>query len=116
MQLHSVVGNDLSGRAALGQLEAEGMSTGGIEVLPHPSRTAQYVAINNINKDLTLAMADPPYWGLAEVAKFAQAEPVGPRTFMAEYFHLYAFQSEDWAGEWWHTMSWEWLHSWRLQG
>lgn len=58
VQLHSVVGNDLSGRAALGQLEAEGMSTGGIEVLPHPSRTAQYVAINNINKDLTLAMAD----------------------------------------------------------
>jgi pseudouridine-5'-phosphate glycosidase/pseudouridine kinase len=58
VQLHSVVGSDLSGRAALGQLEAEGMSTEGIEVLPQPSRTAQYVAINNTNKDLTLAMAD----------------------------------------------------------
>lgn len=58
MQLHSVVGEDLSGRAALGQLEAEGMSTDGIEVLAQPSRTAQYVAINNANKDLSLAMAD----------------------------------------------------------
>jgi pseudouridine-5'-phosphate glycosidase/pseudouridine kinase len=34
------------------------MSTDGIEVLPEPSRTAQYVAINNADKDLTLAMAD----------------------------------------------------------
>ena len=58
VQLHSVVGDDLSGRAALGQLENEGMSTGGIETLSQPSRTAQYVAINNADKDLTLAMAD----------------------------------------------------------
>ncbi|KAF2687886.1 hypothetical protein K458DRAFT_414952 [Lentithecium fluviatile CBS 122367] len=58
VQLHSVVADDLSGSAALTQLQAEGMSTNGIEVLPQPSRTAQYVAINNVNKDLTLAMAD----------------------------------------------------------
>jgi pseudouridine-5'-phosphate glycosidase/pseudouridine kinase len=34
------------------------MSTDGIEVLSQPCRTAQYVAINNTNKDLALAMAD----------------------------------------------------------
>lgn len=34
------------------------MSVDGIETLPAPARTAQYVAVNNANKDLSLAMAD----------------------------------------------------------
>jgi pseudouridine-5'-phosphate glycosidase/pseudouridine kinase len=34
------------------------MSVSGIETLPSPSRTAQYIAVNNANKDLALAMAD----------------------------------------------------------
>lgn len=58
VRLYSAVGNDLSGRAAVSQLGEEGMSTSGIEMLPAPARTAQYVAINNANKDLALAMAD----------------------------------------------------------
>ena len=58
VRLYSAVGNDLSGRAAVSQLEDEGMSTAGIEILPTPARTAQYVAVNNTNKDLALAMAD----------------------------------------------------------
>lgn len=58
VRLYSAVGTDLSGRAAVSQLEDEGMSTSGIETLPKPARTAQYVAVNNANKDLTLAMAD----------------------------------------------------------
>ncbi|CAN9464113.1 unnamed protein product [Alternaria alternata] len=58
VHLHSAVGDDLSGRAAISQLQQEGMSVSGIETLPAPSRTAQYVAINNTNKDLALAMAD----------------------------------------------------------
>ncbi|KAI4606293.1 hypothetical protein J4E80_010270 [Alternaria sp. BMP 0032] len=58
VHLHSAVGDDLSGRAALSQLQSEGMPTTGIKTLPAPSRTAQYVAINNMNKDLALAMAD----------------------------------------------------------
>ncbi|CAI6335312.1 unnamed protein product [Periconia digitata] len=58
VQLHSAVGDDLSGRAALGQLSEDGMSIDSIKVLPQPARTAQYVAINNSRKDLTLAMAD----------------------------------------------------------
>lgn len=58
VRLHSAVGNDLSGRAALSQLQDEGMSVSGIKTLPSPARTAQYVAVNNANKDLSLAMAD----------------------------------------------------------
>ena len=58
VHLHSAVGDDFSGRAALSQLQGEGMSIAGIEVLSAPARTAQYVAINNANKDLALAMAD----------------------------------------------------------
>jgi pseudouridine-5'-phosphate glycosidase/pseudouridine kinase len=58
VHLHSAVGEDLSGRAALSQLEEEGMSIAGIEMLAKPARTAQYVAVNNANKDLALAMAD----------------------------------------------------------
>jgi hypothetical protein len=58
VHLHSAVGQDLSGRAAVSQLEEEGMSVDGIAVLAKPARTAQYVAVNNVNKDLALAMAD----------------------------------------------------------
>lgn len=58
VQLKSAVGDDLTGHAALNQLSDEGMSTVGIQTLPSPARTAQYVAINNVNKDLTIAMAD----------------------------------------------------------
>lgn len=56
----SVVADDLSGRAALASLEKEGLSTAGIQVLPSTpgARTAQYVAINDANKDLLVAMAD----------------------------------------------------------
>ncbi|KAF2115546.1 Indigoidine synthase A like protein-domain-containing protein [Lophiotrema nucula] len=58
VRLCSAIGDDLSGRAALSQLQAEGMQSDGIKVLPTPHRTAQYVAVNNAHKDLTLAMAD----------------------------------------------------------
>lgn len=56
----SVVADDLSGRAALSTLEKEDLSTAGIQVLPATpcTRTAQYIAINDIKKDLLVAMAD----------------------------------------------------------
>lgn len=56
----SVVADDLSGRAALSALDKEGLNTAGIQVLPATSntRTAQYIAINDIKKDLLVAMAD----------------------------------------------------------
>lgn len=56
----SVVADDLSGHAALSSLEKEGLSTAGIQVLPVTAgaRTAQYIAINDIKKDLLIAVAD----------------------------------------------------------
>jgi pseudouridine-5'-phosphate glycosidase/pseudouridine kinase len=56
----SVVGDDLSGRAALSTLKEEGLPTAGVQILPASSgaRTAQYVAINDAKRDLVVAMAD----------------------------------------------------------
>ncbi|KAL2866394.1 pseudouridine-5'-phosphate glycosidase/carbohydrate kinase family protein [Aspergillus lucknowensis] len=56
----SVIGDDLSGRAALSTLQQENISTRGVKVLPPSSgaRTAQYVAVNNATRDLHVAMAD----------------------------------------------------------
>lgn len=55
----SVVGDDLSGRAALSALQEGGIPTAGIQVLSASSgaRTAQYVAVNDAKKDLLVAMA-----------------------------------------------------------
>ncbi|KAK1811326.1 hypothetical protein LTR12_014314 [Friedmanniomyces endolithicus] len=60
VRLCSAVGDDLSGKAALEALTASGMSAAGIKVMPAESgsRTSQYVAINDKNKGLVLAMAD----------------------------------------------------------
>ncbi|KAJ6007159.1 hypothetical protein N7499_000823 [Penicillium canescens] len=56
----SVVADDLSGRAALSTLEKEGLTSTGVSVLPATpgTRTAQYISINDIKKDLLVAMAD----------------------------------------------------------
>lgn len=64
---------------------------------------------------LTLSMSDmrPEFYD--EILEFVRAEgPIGPSTFTAEYFHLFAFESDDWAGEWWHTLEWRLLHGWKL--
>lgn len=60
VKLCSVVGGDLTGKAAIGQLSAQGMQTDGVQIMPSESgqRTAQYVAINDAKKSLMVAMAD----------------------------------------------------------
>ncbi|PIA96233.1 Pseudouridine-5'-phosphate glycosidase [Cercospora beticola] len=60
VRLCSAIGDDLTGKAALEALSAAEMSTEGIKTLPSSSetRTAQYIAVNDKNKDLVLAMAD----------------------------------------------------------
>ena len=64
---------------------------------------------------LTLSMSDMRPEFYEEILEFIQANgPIGPSTFTAEYFHLFAFHSEDWSGEWWHTLKWKLLHGWRL--
>ncbi|MCO5218369.1 MAG: hypothetical protein M9909_05975 [Thermomicrobiales bacterium] len=72
-------------------------------------------SMENFRAHLTLAMSDLEPQMLDEVMEFVKEDgPIGPETFAAEYFHLFAFQSEDWADEWWHTLEWKLLHSWKL--
>ncbi|KAJ4163446.1 hypothetical protein LMH87_005175 [Akanthomyces muscarius] len=62
VQFCSMVGDDVAGQTVLTSLETSGLSTSSILKLDHQThpegRTAQYVAINDGNKDLVLAMAD----------------------------------------------------------
>lgn len=70
---------------------------------------------DNFRAHLTLAMADLPPFLYDEVLEFIrEAGPIGPPSFTAEYVHLYAFESDDWAGAWWETMRWRDLASWRM--
>lgn len=72
-------------------------------------------SMENFRAHLTLAMSDLKPEMLDEVMEFVKEDgPIGPETFTAEYFHLFAFQSADWMGEWWHTLEWKLLHSWKL--
>lgn len=71
----SAVGNDLSGKAAMEALATEGLENAAVKVLDDPSRrTAQYVAVNEQNKDLSVAMAD---MSILEVAEPGQADVIG---------------------------------------
>ncbi len=60
VQLCSMVGEDLSGQICLNELASQDMPTSGIRVRRKTSgkRTAQYVAVNDAEKSLVLAMAD----------------------------------------------------------
>lgn len=57
VKLCSVVGDDVAGATVLDAVRAEGLPTSGIRKLPG-ARTAQYVAVNDSQKSLVLAMAD----------------------------------------------------------
>lgn len=57
VRLCSIVGDDLAGKAALQALSSEGLDQSGIKIQTG-GRTAQYVAVNDANKDLVMAMAD----------------------------------------------------------
>lgn len=62
VRLCSMVGDDIAGSTILSTLRASGLDTSSVRKLSaaeYPSaRTAQYVAVNDTNKDLVLAMAD----------------------------------------------------------
>ncbi|SPO00841.1 related to carbohydrate kinase, contains PfkB domain [Cephalotrichum gorgonifer] len=75
VRLCSMVGDDVAGSTVLSALEASGLDTSYVRKLSggyhSSSRTAQYVAVNDGNKNLVMAMADmgifthhsfPEYW------------------------------------------------------
>lgn len=52
----------------------------------------------------------------AELEDYLHGLPVTyPATFTAENVALYRTRSKDWTGRWWQTLSWEHMHTWRLQ-
>ncbi|KAJ4173994.1 hypothetical protein NW754_012983 [Fusarium falciforme] len=75
VRLCSMIGDDVAGKTVLNGLRASGLDTTYIRQLGHEyhgsNRTAQYVAVNDANKNLVMAMADmgifthhsfPEYW------------------------------------------------------
>ncbi|EGZ76462.1 hypothetical protein NEUTE2DRAFT_98313 [Neurospora tetrasperma FGSC 2509] len=80
VRLCSMVGDDIAGATILANLESSGLDTTCIRKLgrEYPStRTAQYVAVNDADKNLVMAMADmaifsnhsfPTYWNSAVAA------------------------------------------------
>lgn len=58
VQLCSIVANDIAGSTALDTIAKRGLSGAGIRTLSTEDRTAQYVAVNDAEKNLVLAMAD----------------------------------------------------------
>lgn len=72
-------------------------------------------SMENFRAHLTLSMSDLRDDMFDEIFAFITDDgPVGPESFTAEYFHLFAFESDDWSGEWWHTLEWTLLHAWKL--
>lgn len=72
-------------------------------------------AMEGFHAHLTLSMADMHEELFEEIWDFIHADgPIGPESFTAEYFHLFAFHSDDWYGQWWNTLTWKLLHGWRL--
>jgi hypothetical protein len=50
-----------------------------------------------------------------EVEEFVRGLGIDvPSTFPGDTVALYRTRSDDWTGRWWHTLTWEHLHTWRL--
>jgi 2'-5' RNA ligase len=78
--------------------------------------TGKEWARERFHAHLTLAMADIPEPFFAEIVDFVnELGPIGPSVFPAEAFHLFRFESDDWQGNWWETLTWTLLHGWRLE-
>lgn len=106
---------DGSNNDAMTELHLDAMDS--IEPLrdPEDGFIASEWARERFRAHLTLAMADIPSFAFEEIEAFVhELGPIGPESFTAEYVSWYAFRSEGWGGEWWHTMEWRLLDSWRL--
>ncbi|RYJ32031.1 putative carboxylesterase [Streptomyces sp. L-9-10] len=50
-----------------------------------------------------------------EVGEYVDGLPVAfPERFPGDRVTLYRTRSDDWAGRWWRTLTWEHVHTWRL--
>jgi 2'-5' RNA ligase len=75
-------------------------------VAPGCEFTAVEFAGNAFRAHLTLAMADIPPGRFAELVALLTEAPIGPPSSEASEVALFAFESRDWAGSWWETLTW----------
>jgi 2'-5' RNA ligase len=68
--------------------------------------TAAEFAGDAFRAHLTLAMADIPPDRFSELLALTAQAPVGPPSSEAIEVALFAFDSHDWAGSWWETLTW----------
>ena len=53
---------------------------------------------------------------LEEIGEFLAGLPISaPPSFTAKWFTLFAFETDDWTGEWWRSLRWTHQRSWSLQ-
>ena len=58
VRLCTPIGNDIAGTGVLANLKARNFDTAGVRVIPGNTTTPQYIAVNDKNKNLFVAMAD----------------------------------------------------------
>jgi 2'-5' RNA ligase len=63
---------------------------------------------------ITLAFRDIPPSMQEEVLDYLREAPLPTEPFIANIFHFLEFFSQDWEGDWWRTLSWRLLKSWRV--
>ena len=75
-------------------------------VVPDRFEAEEYVR-DAFRAHVTLAMADIPAARFAAVLADARSrEPIGPRVSTAAAVQVAVFESTDWSGRWWETMTW----------
>jgi 2'-5' RNA ligase len=64
---------------------------------------------------ITFSFRDIPDILYDNVFKWMDDGPDFTGPFLANTFHLLEFFSDDWPGNWWESISWRMIHTWRLE-
>jgi 2'-5' RNA ligase len=64
---------------------------------------------------ITFSFRDIPTIMYDNVFKWMEDGPDFTGTFQADTFHLLEFFSENWEGDWWESLTWRLLSTWRLK-
>ncbi len=63
---------------------------------------------------ITLAFRDIHISLYDDLLAYLAEAPADQEPFVARTFHFLEFFSEDWTGEWWHSLTWRLIKSWHL--
>jgi len=99
-----------------GLIEASDRSWAALEPLIHPDCDFRHrdPRGSQFHAHITVAMADIPRKMQDEVMAFLnEGGRLGSTSFVANTYHLFRFKA-DWQANWWHTLTWDLLHSWQF--